>query len=256
MIRLLAILALSLWACTGGQSQSSNDEIRLRATVRAVVPITSFSGTITPVDVDPRFALTVRIESSVPAVADFKAGGVVTLAIHSPSLLFVGEATNGKTYEFLLHRKIEDGKARFFGLKVQELSTPEKQHLLDGEFALVTTTAAVPQSLKDAFAAITGEPHFELADAGKEYQATDFIVKPGLPSRRLILAGGNGEKWFIHYEHGGRGHNYAVVVFRKKPRGGVEFLWGGEGIEPAKDLDDLRKKIADVQFSDDSTHHW
>jgi hypothetical protein len=118
MIRPLAILALSLWACSAGLGQSANDRVRLRATVQAVAPLTSFSGPITPVDVDPRFALTVRIESAVPAVASFTEGAVVTLAIHSPSLLFAGEPTKGKAYEFSLRRKVEDGKVRFFALRI------------------------------------------------------------------------------------------------------------------------------------------
>lgn len=233
-----------------------NDDIRLRAKVKSVVPLTDFSGVVTPVDVDPRFAVTVQIESATPATTEFNVGAAVTLAIHSPSLLFGGEPTKGQTYEFLLHRRVEDGKVRFFDLKVRPLSIPDRQHLLDGQFTLVTSTAAMPRSLKNAFAVISSARQFEMADIGKDYQATDFVVKPGLPSRRLIFAGTNGEKWFIHYEHGGRGHNYAVVVFTANPQGGVEFLWGGEGIVPARDLDDLRNKLADGRFSDDATHHW
>src|SRR5215469_12443461 len=110
MIRLLAILGMSLWACAAGRAQSANDEIHLRAAVQAVVPLTSFSGTATPVDVDPRFALTVHIESVVPTVTNFSAGAAVTFAIHSPSLLFAGEPAKGKTYDFVLQREIKDGK--------------------------------------------------------------------------------------------------------------------------------------------------
>ena len=122
MLRSLAILAVSLSACNACLAQSTNDEIHLRATVQAVVPLTSFSGKVTPVDVDPRFALVVRIESAVPAVANFTEGAVVTLAIHSPSLLFAGEPKKGKTYDFLLGRKIENGKVSFFGLRVRKIS--------------------------------------------------------------------------------------------------------------------------------------
>ncbi|HWY58350.1 MAG TPA: hypothetical protein VNZ03_28050 [Terriglobales bacterium] len=116
MLRLLAILAISLSACAAGQEQHTKDEIHLRATVQAVVPLTSFSGQVTPVDVDPRFALTVHVESAIPALADFTEGSVVALAIHSPSRLFEGEPTNGKTYDFVLHRNMENGKVRFVGL--------------------------------------------------------------------------------------------------------------------------------------------
>jgi hypothetical protein len=110
MIRSFAILVVTLWACTVGQSQSTNDEIRLIATVRAVVPLASFSGTITPVDVDPKFALIVRIESAAPTTTDFKAGAVVTLAIHSPSLLFGGEATTVRIMNFDCDERLRMGK--------------------------------------------------------------------------------------------------------------------------------------------------
>jgi hypothetical protein len=101
--------------------QNIIDEVHLRATVQAVVPLADFSGEITPVDFDPKFALTVHIESVVPAVTNFAAGSVATFAVHSPSLLFGGAATKGNTYEFSLQHKIEDGKIKFFGLKVVKI---------------------------------------------------------------------------------------------------------------------------------------
>lgn len=121
MARVLAILAISLGTCSAGLAQSTNDKVRLRATVQAVVPLTSFSGAVTPVDFDSRFALTLRIESAAPAITNFSAGDVVALAIHSPALLFAGEPTKGKIYDFVLHRKIENGKVKFWGLKVQRV---------------------------------------------------------------------------------------------------------------------------------------
>ena len=124
MLRSLAILAVSLSACSAGQAQSTYDVIHLRATVQAVIPLTSFSGRITPVDVDPRFALTVRIESTVPAVPNFTEGALVTFAIHSPSLLFAGEPTKSRTYDFLLRRKIENGKVSILGLSIRAINRP------------------------------------------------------------------------------------------------------------------------------------
>jgi hypothetical protein len=102
-------------------AQNSNDEIHMRATVQAIVPITSFSGQVTSVDVDPRFALTVHVESVVPAVSNFPEGAVVTLAIHSPTLLFAGEPTRGKTYNFSVHRTLEGGNTKFFGLTLDSV---------------------------------------------------------------------------------------------------------------------------------------
>lgn len=94
----------------------------MRATVQAVVPLTSFSGQVTSVGVDPRFALTLRIESIDHAITNFSAGTVVTLAIHSPALLFGRESAKGKTYDFVLIRESENGRqARFSGLKARRV---------------------------------------------------------------------------------------------------------------------------------------
>jgi hypothetical protein len=112
MLRFLAILAMGLSAWAAGQAQNTDDEIRLRATVHAVVPLTDFLGQVTSVDVDPRFALTAHIESAVPPSANFTEGSVLTLAIHNPSLLFKGELKNGETYDFVLHRTMEDADRR------------------------------------------------------------------------------------------------------------------------------------------------
>jgi hypothetical protein len=121
MIRSIAMLVLTLWTCTGGQGQTNTDKIHFRATVQSVSLLERSSGTITPVDVDPRFALALRIEPSAPAVANFRTGAVVTLGIHSPSLLFEGESPKGKTYDFILQREIEDGRVRYFGLTARKV---------------------------------------------------------------------------------------------------------------------------------------
>lgn len=116
MIRLLS-LAVSLLACAPGQAQSTVDEVHLRGTVQDVVMLTDFSGKVIQVDFDPRFALTVRIESVDPAVDSFTTGTVVAFAIHSPALLFGADDAKAKTYDFSVRRKIKHGKPRYFGLK-------------------------------------------------------------------------------------------------------------------------------------------
>ena len=117
----IAVVLLTLGlvaASSAGQARTTIDEIHMRATVQDVVLLTHFSGKAIRVDFDPRFALTVRIESVGPANTNFTVGAVVAFAIHSPSLLFGEEAKKGKTYDFSVQREIKDGKTRYFGLKV------------------------------------------------------------------------------------------------------------------------------------------
>lgn len=120
MRRLLAILAASLWACTAGAAQSTKDEVHFRATVQDVGLLSHFSGKAILIGFDPRFALTVRIESAAPAVPGFTSGAIVTFGIHSPVMLFgvEGDTTKGKTYDFSVVRTSKKGKIRFSSLQV------------------------------------------------------------------------------------------------------------------------------------------
>jgi len=87
-------------------SVSTNDVVRLQVTVVDSVLLSSFHGLLTPTgDVDPRFALTLRIDSCVPAITNLKSGTVVTFAVHSPSRFLTGSAEKGKTNEITLPLK-------------------------------------------------------------------------------------------------------------------------------------------------------
>lgn len=122
-IRILLILVFSLCTCMAGSTTNNTDELHLRTTIQSVVFLGDFSGVVIPVHADPRFALTVHIESADPAISNFHTGDVVTFAIHSPSLLLGCKAEKGKTYNFVLHKTVENGKVRFFGLQIQRTTS-------------------------------------------------------------------------------------------------------------------------------------
>jgi uncharacterized protein YceK len=136
------------------------------------------------------------------------------------------------------------------------IEKPAKEHILDSPFTEVTRTEALPASVKQSFAKITGEPSFALANPGQKYQATDFVVDRGLPRRRLVFAGVRGDEWFVHYELGGIGHSYCVLLFKVDPQNRGKFVWGGVGFHGAKNLDQLRKMVAAGQFSDEMQSYW
>ena len=137
----------------------------------------------------------------------------------------------------------------------KQLSASEKQHILDGAFTVLVKTEDMPASAKRAFAKITGEPSFSLANPGQKFNATDYIVDGTLPRRRLVFAGNRGDEWFVHYEVGGRAHYYCVVLFRIDSKNGLQFVWGGAGPR-AKNLDELRTMIANGKFSDNRQSYW
>ena len=43
----------------------------------------------------------------------------------------------------------------------------------------------------------------KVADVGQPFEPYDSIVDPNLPSRRMVLAGQSGIKWFVWIDHGG-----------------------------------------------------
>jgi hypothetical protein len=69
-----------------------------------------------------------------------------------------------------------------------------------------------------------------------------------------LFAGMKDGEWFVHYERGGRGHGYYVLVFRLDSPGRAQFVWCGSGANGAKDLGQLRKMVAGGQFSDQDHH--
>lgn len=115
-------------------------------------------------------------------------------------------------------------------------------HNLDGDFKILDNVEQLPASIKDAFTAIAHEPRFEMADPGHDFQVTDVMTHEGLPRRRLIFAGISDRDCFIHYEMGGRGHSFLVVVFARGPSE-ARFTWGKALPTPAANIAELRSKV-------------
>jgi hypothetical protein len=111
MNRFFPIFALAFLVASTAKAEftnnvATNEVVPLRVTVLDVVPLRGFKGSLTPTtDVDPRFALTVRIESSAPAITNLESGTVVTFAVHSPSRFLGGSAKKGETREITMPRK-------------------------------------------------------------------------------------------------------------------------------------------------------
>ena len=52
----------------------------------------------------------------------------------------------------------------------------------------------------------------KIAEPGQKWEATDFITDDKLPSKRLIWAATDGERYVVHYERGGRAHSAASLA--------------------------------------------
>lgn len=96
--------------------QKDSKPVVLVASVEAVTPLTAFSGEVKAVQYDPRFALTLRIQSTIPDVKELPSAGTVTFGIHSPTLLFAGDPTVGRSYIFSLRQVARNGRLTFTDL--------------------------------------------------------------------------------------------------------------------------------------------
>lgn len=66
--------------------------------------------------------------------------------------------------------------------------------------------------LPPAVAALCADHNGRLADPGQKWQAACVIMDASLPRKRLIWAVSSEEYYVVHYEVGGRGHSFHVMV--------------------------------------------
>lgn len=68
-------------------------------------------------------------------------------------------------------------------------------------------------NLPAAIVALCADSNGMLAEPGQKWQATDAIPlgKP-LPQKRLVWAATAGQYYVVHYESGGRGHSFHILL--------------------------------------------
>jgi hypothetical protein len=89
-----------------------------------------------------------------------------------------------------------------------------------------------------------------LAEPGQKWEATDAIMDDKLPTKRLVWAVTDGDYYVVHYERGGRGHSFHVLVVRlqvgeSKP----SFVWRGVGGQ-LKDFKAFLDAVANKKLDD------
>jgi hypothetical protein len=116
---LVGVLLISLCVSWGSEQQGARERFKIRAIVQGVTYLIGFTNAFVPVDIDPRFALTLRIESVPSALTNFVKGEIVTVGIHSPAMLFGAELSpEGKTMDFVLFSQAtQEGKRSFYEME-------------------------------------------------------------------------------------------------------------------------------------------
>lgn len=91
----------------------------------------------------------------------------------------------------------------------------------------MTSVRGLPLGVREAMQTLFGSGSLDIAEPGAEFQATDVIVNPRLPSRRLVTAGCSADHCLVYYERGGIAHTWHVTLFHWTPAETRLDLGGG-----------------------------
>jgi hypothetical protein len=118
-----------------------------------------------------------------------------------------------------------------------------RAHLKDERFQIVTSIRGLPLGVRDGLQTLFGSQELDIAEPGAEFQATDVIVNPKLPIRRLVAAGCSTDfHCLVYYERGGIAHTWQVALFQWTPAA-TRFEWGGTAPGGLATIDDVRKAV-------------
>jgi hypothetical protein len=123
------------------------------------------------------------------------------------------------------------------------LSAALRAHVQNEEFAIVTAVRGLPLGVRDALQMLFGSGTLDIAEPGAEFQRTDAVVGPKLPTRRMVAAGCSPDHHcLVYYERGGSAHTWHVALFHWTPAA-TRFEGGGTAPARLTTVDDVRKAI-------------
>jgi hypothetical protein len=119
------------------------------------------------------------------------------------------------------------------------LTTALREHVRGERFAPVATVATLPAGVRTALNELFGSKTLEMADPGQPFQATDVMVTPRLPARRLVAAGCSADHCLVYYERGGFAHVHQIALFSTTDAT-ARLVHGGVAAGGLTDLDQVR----------------
>ena len=125
---------------------------------------------------------------------------------------------------------------------VAALAGTLRAHVQDERFQTVSSVRGLPLGVREALQASFGSQTLDIAEPGAEFRVTDVVVKPNLPTRRLVAAGCSTDHCIIYFERGGIAHTWHVALFHWTPAG-TRFEWSGTAPGGIATIDDVRKAI-------------
>jgi hypothetical protein len=126
-----------------------------------------------------------------------------------------------------------------------KITSATKQALYPASrFKDIRTVSDLPQSI----IVLCADRNGRLAGPGEKWEPTDVVTDGALPTKRLIWAATDGDYYVVHYERGGRGHSYHVLVAKLENVHGL-VLWRGVG-GPFNDYPAFLKALQDGAHDD------
>lgn len=119
---------------------------------------------------------------------------------------------------------------------------PMRAHVRDERFQIVTAVRGLPLGVREELQRMFGSTAMAIADPGERFQVTDVITEPGLPIRRLSVAGCSQDHCLVYYERGGIAHTWHAVLLHWTPEG-TRVEAGGTAPSGLRTIDDLRNAV-------------
>ena len=128
-----------------------------------------------------------------------------------------------------------------------------RTHLRGERFGIVTSIRGLPLGVREAMQTLFGTASLDIAEPDADFQETDVMAIPRLPSRRLIAAGCSTDHCLVYYERGGFAHTYHVTLFHWTPAE-TRFEWGAAGPGGIATIAEIQQKIlsGEIKGSGDS----
>jgi hypothetical protein len=122
-------------------------------------------------------------------------------------------------------------------------------HLKNERFDVVTSIRGLPLGVREEMQTLFGSQTLDIAEPGAEFQLSDAISNPRLPTRRLVAAGCSTDHCLVYYERGGLAHTWRVALFHWTPQA-TRFEGGGAAPNGLATIDNVRDAVISGKVKD------
>ena len=117
-----------------------------------------------------------------------------------------------------------------------------RSHVKGDRYDVVTSVRGLPLGVRDGLQALFGRDVLDIAEPGAAFRATDVVIDPKLPTRRLVHAACSIDHCVVYYERGGIAHTWQVAIFHWTPDA-TRFEWGGSAPGGLRTIAEVRHAI-------------